>query len=128
MKAPIAASLPKGLTHLRHQRARCPKSDTTGCIIALFPRPVSLLVHHRAHPVQIPPNSRTGVPVLRAVSMVAVHFKSALGAHEGALCIPIGGADVRLFGEKWMLVGTFDRLSFGTVFAARLVTTILVIR
>ena len=57
---------------LRPQRARCPKSDTTGRIIALFPRPVSLLVHHRAHPVQIPPNSRTEVPGLRAVSMVAV--------------------------------------------------------
>ena len=42
--------------------------------------------------------------------------------------MPIGGADVRLFGEKWMLVGTVDRLSFGTVFAARLVTKNLVIR
>jgi hypothetical protein len=42
--------------------------------------------------------------------------------------MPIGGADVRLFGEKWMLVGTVDRFSFGTAFAAWLVATILVIR
>ena len=81
--------------------------------------------------MQIPPSSRTGVPALRAVSVLAVHQSliiSALGAHGGASCMPIGGADVRLFGEKRMLVGAGDRLSFGTAFAARLVVTILVIR
>ena len=52
---------------------------------------------------------------------------SALGAHCVAICMPIGGADVRLFGEKWMLVATVDHLSFGTAFAAKLAATILVI-
>lgn len=42
--------------------------------------------------------------------------------------MPIGGADVRLFGEKRMLAGAIDRLSFETAFAAWLVATILVIR
>ena len=130
MKAPIAASLPKDYPPLSNQCARCPESGTTGHINALFPRPVSLLVDHLAHLVQIPPNSRTGVPVQRAESVIAVRQSpySALGAHGGASCMPIGGADVRLFGEKRMLAGAIDRLSFGTAFAAWLVATILVIR
>ena len=115
---------------LRPQRSRCPKSDTTGRIIALFPRPVSLLVHHRAHPLQIPPNSRTGRGRVRAMSMVAVRHRPiwGLGARQEALKGLPRGIDVRLFGEKWMMVGTVDRFSFGTAFAARLVATILVIR
>ena len=86
--------------------------------------------HHRAHPLQIPPNSRTGRGRVRAMSMVAVRHSPilTLGAQGRAFCMSIGGVDVRLFGEKWMLVGTVDRFSFGTAFAARLVTTILVIR
>ena len=77
-----------------------------------------------------PPNSRTGSGRVRAMSMVAVRHSpiSTLGAQGRAFCMSIGGVDVRLFGEKWMLVGTVDRYSFGTAFAARLVTTILVIR
>ena len=107
-----------------------PNPAPPATLMPSFPRPVSLLVDHLAHLVQIPPNSRSGVPVQRAESVIAVRQipYSALGAHGGASCMPIGGDDVRLFGEKRMVAGAIDRLSFGTAFAAWLVATILVIR
>ena len=70
------------------------------------------------------------MPLPCAVRVIAVRHSpiSAFGARREALKgLPVR-VDVRLFGEKWMLVGTVDRFSFGTAFAARLVTTILVIR
>lgn len=50
----------------------------------------------------ISPNSRTGSGRVRVVSMVAVRHSpiSALGARAGAFYMPIGGANVRLFGER----------------------------
>ena len=52
--------------------------------------------------VGISPNSRTGSGRVCAMLMVAVRHCpiSALGARDGAFCMSIGGADVRLFGEK----------------------------
>ena len=48
------------------------------------------------------PNSRTEMPVLRAERVIAVRHRpiSALGARGWAFLLPIGGADVRLFGGK----------------------------
>ena len=60
---------------LRRQRAQCPIIDTTCRTYARFSCPVSPFRHHRTHPMRIPPNSRTGVPVQRAVSMVAVRHR-----------------------------------------------------
>ena len=61
----------------------------------------------------ISPNSRTGSGRVRVVSMVAVRHSpiSALGARDGAFCMSIGGADVRLFGEKSMLFCTIERIA-----------------
>ena len=48
------------------------------------------------------PNSRTEMPVMRAERVIAVRHRpiSALGARGWAFLLPIGGADVRLFGGK----------------------------
>ncbi len=48
------------------------------------------------------PNRRTGRPIWRAAIVVGVldPRKSAPGAREMAFGVPIGGVDVRQFGEK----------------------------
>ena len=66
---------------------------------------VKQYVSIKAKTVPLWPNSRTGTGRLGAMSMVAVRQSliSAFGAQERAFCVPIGGADVRLLGEREML-------------------------
>ena len=51
------------------------------------------------HHFNLPPKSRTGVPILCTVPVVAVRHRSALGARQEAMQGRLVGVDVRLFGE-----------------------------